>query len=87
MRSTNTHVLAHVADSDPIIIRPVLAAMRRPQSAQDLIAVHSTLAKQQIRCSIVVSISACHAEDPGSIPGGGAFFIFSFHLRHLQRTL
>ena len=28
---------------------------------------------KQIRCSIVVSISACHAEDPGSIPGGGAF--------------
>ena len=27
----------------------------------------------QIRCSIVVSISACHAEDPGSIPGGGGF--------------
>ena len=26
----------------------------------------------RIRCSIVVSISACHAEDPGSIPGGGA---------------
>ena len=26
-----------------------------------------------IRCSIVVSISACHAEDPGSIPGGGVF--------------
>ena len=24
-----------------------------------------------IRSSIVVSISACHAEDPGSIPGGG----------------
>ena len=24
-----------------------------------------------IRCSIVVSNSACHAEDPGSIPGGG----------------
>ena len=24
---------------------------------------------QQIRGSIVVSISACHAEDPGSIPG------------------
>ncbi len=23
------------------------------------------------RCSIVASISACHAEDPGSIPGGG----------------
>ena len=26
--------------------------------------------------SIVVSISACHAEDPGSIPGRGALFIF-----------
>ena len=25
----------------------------------------------RIRCSIVVSISACHAEGPGSIPGGG----------------
>ena len=25
----------------------------------------------QIRDSIVVSISACHAEDPGSIPGRG----------------
>ena len=25
----------------------------------------------QVRCSIVVSISTCHAEDPGSIPGGG----------------
>ena len=27
----------------------------------------------QLRCSIVVSISACHAEDPGSIPGRGVF--------------
>ena len=27
--------------------------------------------KINIRCSIVVSISACHGEDPGSIPGGG----------------
>ena len=26
---------------------------------------------QQIRCSIVVSIPACHADDPGSVPGGG----------------
>ena len=25
------------------------------------------------RCSIVVSIPACHAGDPGSIPGNGAF--------------
>ena len=28
------------------------------------------------RCSIVVNISACHAEDPGSIPGGGVVFPF-----------
>ena len=27
-----------------------------------------------IRCSIVISISACHAEDPGSITGGGVSF-------------
>lgn len=27
----------------------------------------------QLRDSIVVSISACHAEDPGSIPGRGTF--------------
>ena len=27
--------------------------------------------EKQIRGSIVVSISACHAEDPGSIPGRG----------------
>ena len=31
-----------------------------------------------IRCSIVVSISACHAEDPGSIPGGGVFCKYLF---------
>ena len=30
-----------------------------------------TVREIRIRCSIVVSISACHAEDPGSIPGGG----------------
>ena len=30
--------------------------------------------------SIVVSISACHAEDPGSIPGRGAPFLYFLHL-------
>ena len=31
------------------------------------------------RCSIVVSIPACHAGDPGSIPGNGVFlFVSSF---------
>ncbi|URE25485.1 hypothetical protein MUK42_37110, partial [Musa troglodytarum] len=28
------------------------------------------------RCSIVVSIPACHAGDPGSIPGNGVNFLF-----------
>ena len=28
-----------------------------------------------IRDSIVVSISACHADDPGSIPGRGVYYI------------
>ena len=33
--------------------------------------INAALRLQQIRGSIVVSISACHAEDPGSIPGRG----------------
>ncbi|KAB8108380.1 hypothetical protein EE612_043997, partial [Oryza sativa] len=28
------------------------------------------------RCSIVVSIPACHAGDPGSIPGNGVSHVF-----------
>ena len=35
----------------------------------------------QIRDSIVVSISACHAEDPGSIPGRGVLSICFLTLR------
>ena len=35
--------------------------------------------KATSRCSIVVSIPACHAGDPGSIPGNGVdFFIHEF---------
>ena len=44
----------------------------------------SDIERNHIRCSIVVSISACHAEDPGSIPGGGVSFarscILDLHL-------
>ncbi len=36
---------------------------------------------QHFRCSIVVSISACHAEDPGSIPGGGAMLRGSLNVK------
>ena len=38
---------------------------------------------KQIRVSIVVSIPACHAGDPGSIPGLGVLF---FVLRGTQST-
>ena len=34
---------------------------------------HAVGLEYQVRDSIVVSISACHAEDPGSIPGRGNF--------------
>ena len=34
---------------------------------------------RRVRDSIVVSISACHADDPGSIPGRGGFYL---HLQH-----
>jgi hypothetical protein len=33
---------------------------------------------KQSRCSIVVSIPACHAGDPGSIPGNGDIFLLFF---------
>ena len=36
----------------------------------------------KIRGSIVVSISACHAEDPSSIPGRGDYFRASDERRH-----
>ena len=36
--------------------------------------------RRDILGSIVVSISACHVEDPGSIPGRGAFFFFFLNL-------
>ena len=32
----------------------------------------------QFRCSIVVSIPACHTADPGSIPGGGVWWMLVF---------
>ena len=48
--------------------------MRVSRHAHFLLALSLPLmssALRQIRDSIVVSISACHAEDPGSIPGRG----------------
>ena len=34
-----------------------------------------------LRGSIVVSIPACHAGDPGSIPGHGAFYFYLYNPR------
>ncbi|KAH8975408.1 hypothetical protein BDL97_01G155800 [Sphagnum fallax] len=34
--------------------------------------------EEQCRCSIVVSIPACHAGDPGSIPGSGEKLVVRF---------
>ena len=54
--------------------QPVQAtAGTQTQSTATLAVARAT----KIRCSIVVSISACHAEDPGSIPGGGVLFAFA----------
>ncbi len=36
----------------------------------------ASLESVRVRDSIVVSISACHADDPGSIPGRGVFKCF-----------
>ena len=36
------------------------------------------------RCSIVVSIPACHAGDPGSIPGNGVDFLIHEFLEVLK---
>ena len=38
-----------------------------------------------IRDSIVVSISACHAEDPGSIPGRGFFSAVEAHTAEKEK--
>ena len=40
----------------------------------------------QIRGSIVVSISACHADDPGSIPGRGVFEVQK-HFEEIRRSI
>ena len=39
----------------------------------DIAEISLYLQNHQIRGSIVVSIPACHAGDPGSIPGRGVF--------------
>ena len=40
-----------------------------------------------VRDSIVVSISACHADDPGSIPGRGVFSRENTHISNLNSQM
>ena len=47
-------------------------AIRSVSSHMHITLIFLLESKSRIRRSIVVSISACHAEDPGSIPGRGA---------------
>ena len=48
---------------------------------------YSPFQKQASRCSIVVSIPACHAGDPGSIPGNGGTTIFVCSFLLLRPTV
>ena len=43
-------------------------------------AMRNETKQQAVLGSIVVSILACHARDPGSIPGRGAFLFFLLYL-------
>ena len=67
MRSSYSLLCASI-DSRTSLIRLSCSALILQQGTQ-----------QAVLGSIVVSISACHAEDPGSIPGRGASF-FTFFL-------
>ena len=57
----------------------VLAALAKVSLEISAVALlcKSLLESSQIRGSIVVSISACHAEDLGSIPGRGVWRTFA----------
>ena len=56
--------------------RACVAAARDPATLQAAQSAQDPQQAWQVRDSIVVSISACHAEDPGSIPGRGILVCF-----------
>ena len=66
--------LHHVPD-DPVALSLRRLNIQRIRHAAQAKALLFTCC--QIRGSIVVSISACHAEDPGSIPGRGVLLLGS----------
>ena len=53
---------------------PVRRAGALGRGTLDIAEISLYLQNHQIRGSIVVSIPACHAGDPGSIPGRGVLF-------------
>ena len=57
-----------------------------PEASKPVVLPFDTTVYAAFRDSIVVSISACHADDPGSIPGRGAPFVFYFSNRQGKNT-
>ena len=59
-----------------------------PEAAQEVLAnaCEREGGGANVRGSIVVSISACHAEDPGSIPGRGVWELRRFGVRASIQT-
>ena len=54
-----------------LIVRRMRGAMAARRIPDPKVAGSIPVVFTDIRCSIVASIPACHAGDPGSIPGGG----------------
>ena len=57
-----------------------MAVGKREHEYSNVLVTQPIIYGCKLRGSIAVSISACHAEDPGSIPGRGDFLqhVFSF---------
>ena len=75
--------LGHQEDNNRIVIyeadpRLTPWTARCIRQVNSLIRLYCTAFPSVILGSIVVSISACHAEDPGSIPGRGVLFTIFF---------
>ena len=62
-----------MVDSAKLLLKILICAGGRSAPARALVHGSMRIVHLQMRCNIVVSISARRAEDPGSIPGGVAF--------------
>ena len=75
-RSHNPKVVSSIL-TGPILVHPGLAFISLSNSMLPRVRylISARLLRLDVRDSIVVSISACHADDPGSIPGRGVVFL------------